>query len=99
MIDSIKREVMEEANLTILDPHPVYLASGLNNVSQFMDSEIVFAVTHVCTKWEGEVNISDEHTEYRWVTPQEFLTYDFGNDNGFFQQSITSYIKQIKNII
>jgi len=92
VIDSIKREVMEEVSLTIIDPKPIYLASGLDNASQFMSSEVVFAVTHVCTKWRGKVVISDEHTEYRWVTPEEFLTYDFGDDGEFFKASIQAYL-------
>lgn len=69
-----------------------FLASGLDNPNQFMSSEVVFAVTHVCTKWEGEVIISDEHTEFRWVEPVEFMTYDFGDDGGFFKDSIRAYL-------
>lgn len=91
VIDSIKREVMEEASLTITDPKPIFLANGIGNINQLMSSETAFAVCHVCTKWEGEVTISDEHTEFRWVTPQEFMTYDFGDDGGFFAQSIRAY--------
>lgn len=93
VIDSIKREVMEEVSLTIVDPQPVYLANGLNNANEFMSGENVFAVTHLATKWTGEVIISDEHTEYRWVTPEEFLTYNFGDDGGFFTSSIKAYLK------
>lgn len=99
VIDSIKREVMEEVSLTIVGPRPIYLASGLDNSSQFMSSEIVFAVTHLATKWTGEVIISDEHTEYRWVEPVDFLTYDFGDDGGFFKASIKSYLKRYNELI
>jgi hypothetical protein len=63
-----------------------------------MSSEVVFAVTHVCAKWTGEVVISDEHTEFRWVTPKEFLTFDFGDDGGFFVASIQAYQKRYKLI-
>lgn len=96
VIDSIKREVMEEVSLTIIDPQPIFLASGQNNANQFMSSEVVFAVTHLATKWTGNVVISDEHTEYRWVTPQEFLTYNFGDDGGFFKTSIEAYLETRK---
>lgn len=97
VIDSIKREVMEEVSLTIIDPKPIYLANGLNNANEFMSSEIVFAVTHIALEWSGKVTISDEHTEYRWVTPAEFITYDFGNDGGFFIASIKAYITKIES--
>ena len=92
VIDSIKREVKEETNLIISDPQLLYLASDFNHLNQFMSGENVFAVTHVCHTWTGEVTISDEHTEYRWVTPAELMTYDFGDDGGFFVASIKAFI-------
>ena len=94
VIDSIKREVKEESSLTIIDPKPIYLANGLDNANHFMSSEVVFDVTHVCSKWVGEVKISDEHTEFKWITPEEFMTYDFGDDGGFFSDSIRAYINK-----
>lgn len=97
VIDSIKREVMEEVGLTINDPKPVYLANGLNNANEFMSSEVVFAVTHVATQWSGGITISDEHTEYRWVTPEELLDYEFGDDGGFFTACINAYINQLSH--
>lgn len=99
VIDSLKREVMEEVGLTIIDPKPVYLANGLNNANEFMSSEVVFAVTHVAVNWSGEVVISNEHAEYRWVTPAEFLTYDFGKDGGFFIASLQAYLKRHNELI
>ena len=98
VIDSIKREVQEESSLTIIDPKPIYLANGLDNANQFMSSEVVFAVTHVCSKWVGEVKISDEHAEFKWVTPEEFMTYDFGDDGGFFTRSISTYLNRYNDL-
>ena len=94
VINSIKREVMEEAKLNIIDLQPIYLANGINHPNDFMSGETVFAVTHVCNNWAGEVAISDEHTEYRWVAPEEFMTYDFGDDGGFFKASVQAYIER-----
>ena len=98
VIDSIKREVMEESSLTIHNPSPIDLANGLNNANQFMSSEVVFAITHICTKWEGEVKISDEHTEFKWVTPEEFITYDFGDDGGYFKSSMKAYLERYHDL-
>jgi 8-oxo-dGTP diphosphatase len=98
VIDSIKREVKEETKLDIIDSYPIYLANGIDHPNDFMSGENVFAVTHVCTKWAGEVTISDEHTEYRWISPQEFLTYDFGDDGGFFNASIQAYTQRYHDL-
>lgn len=94
VVEAIKREVMEESTLTIHNPRPVYVASGLNFSSEFMDGELVFAVCYVCKEWEGEVTISAEHTEFKWVTPKEFALLDFGKDGGFFAASIQAYLEK-----
>lgn len=60
-----------------------------------MSGENVFAVTHTCYEWGGEISISDEHVEYRWVTPQEFMTLDFGEDGGFFVASMSAYLDSL----
>lgn len=99
VIASIKREVKEEVHLIITDPRPVYVASGQNFSSEFMSGENVFAVCHVCDDWQGEVTISDEHTEYRWVDPAELATYNYGSDGGFFKHAIEQYIKMSVKIV
>ena len=88
---AIKREVTEETTLSVYDPRPIHVASGLNFSSEFMDGEVVFAVCYVSNRWEGDVKISDEHTEFRWVTPNEFAKLDFGKDGGFFVSAINAY--------
>ena len=41
---------------------------------------------------EGEVVLSDEHVEFRWVTPQEFMELETGDDGGFLKDSIQAYL-------
>jgi len=41
---------------------------------------------------EGEIVLSDEHTEYQWFSPQDFIKLNFGADSGFFVASIKAYI-------
>lgn len=92
VIGAIKREVMEESSITAKSLKPIYIASGNNHASGLLSGKIAFAVCYVCHDWEGNVQISDEHTEYQWVTPQEFMTYDFGDDGGFFTDSVRAYL-------
>ncbi len=92
---AIKREIMEESSLTAHKLLPIHIASGNNHASGLLSGKIAFAVCYLCQDWEGEVMISDEHTEYKWVTPQELMTYDFGHDGGFFVNSIKAYLDSL----
>lgn len=92
VIDSIAREVKEEAGVTIYAPHPIYFANRIGASDGLYFGDHVFAVCYVCDRWEGEITLSDEHSEYRWVTPKEFIKLDFGVDDGFFVASVAAYL-------
>ncbi len=92
VISAIKREVMEEAGLTVNSLRPIFVDNHTNVKSGFFAGLNVFGICYVSNDWEGEVQISDEHTEYKWVTPEEFKSYNFGEDNGFFVESLDAYI-------
>ena len=94
VMDAIKREIKEEVNLNALSIQPIYLTSGVNFANQLMSGKTVFAACHLCSQWSGEVAISEEHTEFRWVTPVEFMDFNFGDAGGFFKSSIKTYIKK-----
>lgn len=96
VIDAIKREITEETSLAVRSLQPIHVASGVGSPNEFMSGENVFAVTYLCRDWSGEVKISDEHTEYKWMTPEEFLTLNFGDDGGFFVASIKQYISSLR---
>lgn len=90
--DSIKREIKEETALIAHNVHPIYIANSMGNA--FPD-KLVFALTQVCSDWEGEVQLSSEHTEFRWVTPQQYLELETGDDGGFLKNSVKAYMEQI----
>lgn len=92
VIEAIKREVKEEAGLEVNDLTPVYFTNRLGIKVGFFQGDIVFATTYVCRNWTGEVQLSDEHVEYKWITPQEFLTLEFGSDDGYFVDSMKAYL-------
>lgn len=88
--EAIKREIMEETSLKAYSLKPIYIASSIGKTYKNIT---VFALTQLCSKWEGEVKISDEHTEYRWVTPDEFMDLKTGDDGGFLKDSLQAYLK------
>ncbi len=91
---AIKREVAEEAGLTINSVQPAFFTNKIGVKEGFFQGETVFGMCYACSDWCGDVTLSDEHTEYKWVTHHEFLTYNFGADSGFFVDSIRAYIKK-----
>lgn len=67
LVDALAREVREETGLVIQpeDAEPFH-------VSHFVKEPFwVTCVTFVCPAFTGQVALSHEHTEHRWVVPGE----------------------------
>ncbi len=90
--DALKREIKEETSLQAVRLRPIYLTSSAGKI--YADTTI-FALTQLCDKWKGEVKLSSEHVEFRWVTPQEFMELETGDDGGFLKDSVRAYLKTI----
>lgn len=86
--ESLIREVKEETNLTTKSIRPVYIASSMGVV---YEGVTVFALCQACSNWEGQIKLSDEHVEYRWVTPEEFMELPTGDDGGFLKNSLRAF--------
>jgi len=95
VIESIKREVMEEVGIIAKNVTPVFFANN-SAMSGYFQGDNVFGMCYLCQEWEGEIKLSTEHVEYLWMTPQEFEQLDFGEDCGFFKASISSY-QELRN--
>jgi len=91
VISAIKREIKEEAGLTAITVHPIFIDNHMNVKNGFFAGLNVFGVCYLCSEWEGEVTISAEHTDFQWITPEEFINLSFGEDNGFFVASMNKY--------
>jgi 8-oxo-dGTP diphosphatase len=63
-IDGLKREVKEETTLDITSPERIY-----------EEGRIKFYKTR---RYNGTIKLSEEHTEYKWVTIQELDSYTIG---------------------
>ncbi len=85
----IKREIREETSLVAKSVRPIYIASNMGKA--YSDINVI-AVCQICIDWEGDVVVSDEHIEYRWVTPDEFMAFETGDDGGFLKDSLKVYL-------
>ena len=92
LAESAKREVLEESGLLLKQFQPLFIDNRIGEKLGFYSGDHVFAFCLLATECEGELTISDEHIEYRWVTPQDALELDYGNDGGFFSSSIRAYL-------
>lgn len=81
--DALIREIHEETGLevNILNPFTIW---------SFMASEDlqVIGITMLADYVSGEVKLSEEHTEYKWIAPKEFEKLDA---NSSLKKEIAKY--------
>lgn len=93
IVDALKREVKEETGLTINDYKLVYVSPIFENhpfLKPFLN------IGYLCFTEESEVNISNEHLDYKWVSVEELINHldkDIYND-----LKINGMIKELENI-
>lgn len=83
-----KREVMEEVSLSV-GSLKVLVARSVKGMST-PDVDNIF-IGWVALDWSGEVVLSDEHVEYRWVTPAEFAQLPTWDEQGFLQGLVAEF--------
>jgi ADP-ribose pyrophosphatase YjhB (NUDIX family) len=89
--ECIKREVLEETTLILQSAHPVYVSSNMGK--EYQDINVI-ALTQISKDWTGDVKLSDEHVEFCWVTPEEFMELETGDDGEFLKDSVRAYLNQ-----
>ena len=65
--EALKREIREETNLEIEVGEPFNVFTFTKDSGEFK-----IGITFVCDYISGEVILSDEHSEYKWIKPEEF---------------------------
>ena len=73
VLRSLEREVLEETGLRIKATKPVFIFHEILN-----GKSLVFII-YLCEKISGKINISHEHTEYKWAKRDEILKLDTEN--------------------
>jgi len=67
-IECLKRETMEEAGIEVEVLKPLRVWSFLKNP----ETQII-GITMLCKYKSGEVRLSDEHTKFKWIEPEEII--------------------------
>jgi len=80
LINSLKREVLEETGLEIevLNPFAVWYHEFQKGHRNY--GKVVYLVGFKCKYVSGEVKISDEHNKFEWVGPDNYKKVDDGSD-------------------
>lgn len=64
-VKGLQREIREETDLTIYRAPSWFM---LEKYTRF----------YLIREWEGEIILSDEHTEYKWIEPKQVSEYNIG---------------------
>lgn len=81
LVKAIKREIDEETGLQVEtgSVQTIHAASGFNEQKNLL----ILAIGYICkTESEQAVKLSGEHSEYKWVSVQDFEKLDIGDDGG-----------------
>ena len=69
--ESIKREIMEESCLEVDIIRPLRIWTFFKNNNQTQ----VVGVTLLCKYISGNVKLSDEHNDFKWIDPSDIDNY------------------------
>ena len=81
LVKAIKREIREETGLEVKpsSARAIHTASGYNE----QKGHLILAIGYVCeVEARQTVSLSNEHSEFKWVSLQEFNKLDIGDDGG-----------------
>jgi 8-oxo-dGTP pyrophosphatase MutT (NUDIX family) len=87
--EDVSREIKEETGIYVLSQH--FTKENLSLFRTFFEAEA--QIYTVITGWKVEmpsdfdrsqVEISDEHIDYKWIRFQDLSDYDFGGKKGEF---------------
>ncbi len=71
--ESLKREVMEETGLIVTVEKPVHVGEWRPVVRE--EQWQIIGIFFVCRAKSSEVTLSQDHAEYQWIDPKEYMNY------------------------
>lgn len=80
LFSGIAREIKEETGLEL--QKILLILSTTKFKGALADHPIIFRNIYLCLA-DGEVALSNEHSEYKWVSPKELQEYKFSDDHDF----------------
>ncbi len=69
--DALAREISEETGLAVIVGDPFNVFTFRKDTGEFK-----VGITFLCECLGGEVVLSDEHSEYRWIDPKAFAAME-----------------------
>lgn len=69
--EELMREILEETGLSVEVCEPFNTFSFVRDTGEF-----IVGITYICKHLRGEVVLSDEHTDYRWIDPVQFGDFE-----------------------
>ncbi|MDD5397027.1 MAG: NUDIX domain-containing protein [Candidatus Moranbacteria bacterium] len=66
--EALAREIMEEAGIKVDIKEPFNVFSFKKDTGEFK-----VGITFICDWLEGEVVLSEEHSEHEWIEPMHFM--------------------------
>ncbi len=69
LLKCLKREVKEETSLKVYNFIPLGVITELDSKNNIFWVKIGYVANHI----KGDVKISEEHTDFKWVTEKEFM--------------------------
>ncbi|MCX6720952.1 MAG: NUDIX hydrolase [Candidatus Staskawiczbacteria bacterium] len=78
-IDGITREIKEETGLRANNFKILDVYSGFDDINEFW-----LTICYVASAEDGEVKLSFEHNDYKWVSADEFQTLEASPKNKAF---------------
>ncbi len=71
-IDALRREIREETGLEVDNVEPMKVETAMRDEKDWY----IILIVYRCTALSDQVTLSEEHAQYAWVTPEEFLHLD-----------------------
>ncbi len=83
LVQAVKREVQEETGLKAAkgSMKSIHAASGFDENKKLL----AIGIGYQCRVTDSKVKLSKEHQDFKWVTKEEFLQLDVGDDGGLIK--------------